>query len=531
MSSVSVEILHRALLREKTARKQAERILEEKSFELYELTQRLEETNKELLEQVNQKNSELKGVFENIIDAFVVIDLFGNVIKMNDAAVNLFGYDHRIEPLNLMNILYQDDYEYTSIAFQELLEKSSFTKYKSRIISKDKSIKHLEVNASLVYNDVGKPIAVQGIARDITEDIRNKKLIEEQKEQLSITFDNSPLGIVLTEMGTLLKFNKAFENFLGYTENELKQSYIQKEVTHPDDLEASAKMLSKLHAGEINSYDLRKRYIKKNGEIFWARLYVNAVRDKNGKIKYEVGLVENISNQIKIETDNKKLLQNLESRNNELQEYAHVVSHDLKSPLRSISALTSWLKEDYSEKLDAEGINNINLIQQTVEKMERFINDILNYSSINKGGAALEDVSIYEVVNHIKGLIFIPKHIEVIANKNLPIIKADKTRMQQLFQNIISNAVNYIDKDKGEVVIKHTEEKDAWIFSIKDNGIGISKKYHKKIFNIFQSMGNHKDSTGIGLSIVKKIVEMYDGEIWLESKENIGTTFYIKLKK
>ena len=224
MSSVSVEILHRALLREKTARKQAERILEEKSFELYELTQRLEETNKELLEQVNQKNSELKGVFENIIDAFVVIDLFGNVIKMNDAAVNLFGYDHRIEPLNLMNILYQDDYEYTSIAFQELLEKSSFTKYKSRIISKDKSIKHLEVNASLVYNDVGKPIAVQGIARDITEDIRNKKLIEEQKEQLSITFDNSPLGIVLTEMGTLLKFNKAFENFLGYTENELKQS-------------------------------------------------------------------------------------------------------------------------------------------------------------------------------------------------------------------------------------------------------------------------------------------------------------------
>ena len=95
----------------------------------------------------------------------------------------------------------------------------------------------------------------------------------------------------------------------------------------------------------------------------------------------------------------------------------------------------------------------------------------------------------------------------------------------------MSNAVNYIDKEKGEVIISHVEEKDAWVFSIKDNGIGISKSYHKKIFNIFQSMSNHKDSTGIGLSIVKKIVDMYEGKIWLDSEENIGTTFYIKLKK
>src|SRR5690606_17691645 len=224
----------------------------------------------------------------------------------------------------------------------------------------------------------------------------------------------------------------------------------------------------------------------------------------------EIGLVEDISEQILVKRYNKKLLKSLEARNNELQEYAHVVSHDLKSPLRSISALTSWLKEDYESVLDEEGINNINMIETTIEKMDRFITDILNYSNIrNTEQAILKDVNVYEVVNHIKSLIFIPKHVEVIVNENLPIIKADKTRVQQLFKNLISNGVNYIDKEKGEVIVDHLEDKTSLTFRIKDNGMGIPEEYHEKIFNIFQSLGTHKDSTGIGLSIVKKIVDMY----------------------
>src|SRR5690606_13917139 len=107
----------------------------------------------------------------------------------------------------------------------------------------------------------------------------------------------------------------------------------------------------------------------------------------------------------------------------------------------------------------------------------------------------------------------------------------DKTRVQQLFQNLMSNAVKYIAKAKGEVIVDHKEADGHDIFRVKDNGIGIPEEYHKKIFDILQSLGNHKDSSGIGLSRVKKIVDMYDGNVWLESKEGEGTTFYIKFKK
>src|SRR5690606_39517458 len=138
-----------------------------------------------------------------------------------------------------------------------------------------------------------------------------------------------------------------------------------------------------MQEGKLDTYNVKKRYIKKNGEIVWAKLYVSAVRNEDKTIKYEIGLVEDISEQVKIESYNKRLLKSLKLRNNELQEYAHVVSHDLKSPLRSISALTNWLKEDYAEVLDEEGINNINMIESTVEKMNRHIAEILYYQNVS----------------------------------------------------------------------------------------------------------------------------------------------------
>jgi len=115
-------------------------------------------------------------------------------------------------------------------------------------------------------------------------------------------------------------------------------------------------------------------------------------------------------------------------------------------------------------------------------------------------------------------------------NFNLPIIKGDKTKLQQLFQNLICNAIKFNDKEKGIIEINVKEIDSHYEFSVKDNGMGIDKKYHDNIFNIFHSLNNSKESTGIGLSIVKKVVDLYKGEIWLESAPNKGTTFYFTLK-
>ena len=113
----------------------------------------------------------------------------------------------------------------------------------------------------------------------------------------------------------------------------------------------------------------------------------------------------------------------------------------------------------------------------------------------------------------------------------MPTVKGDITKFQQLFQNLISNAIKFNNKDKGLIEVNFTENKSFYQFEIKDNGIGIEKKYHDKIFKIFHSLNDSKDSSGIGLSIVKKIIDLYDGNIWLESEPEIGTTFYFTIKK
>jgi signal transduction histidine kinase len=128
-------------------------------------------------------------------------------------------------------------------------------------------------------------------------------------------------------------------------------------------------------------------------------------------------------------------------------------------------------------------------------------------------------------------MLYVPKHIKIKSLKQLPTLKGDKTKLQQLFQNLISNAIKFIDKDKGEIIIDVEDLKSHYKFSIKDNGIGIEKKFHDKIFKIFHALNKSKDSTGIGLSIVKKIVDLHEGEIWLDSEPNVGTTFYFTLKK
>lgn len=405
MSTTNLEILQRALLREKKARKAAENILEDKSRELYSITQQLKEANEKLQSGLTEKTSELQGVFDNLVDAYVLMDLGGNVIKLNEAAKELFGYDVPKETVNVVRLIYKEDFNYAMLSFNLLIETGSFSDYIARVYTKSKGVRWVHINASIIKNSKNKPIGAQGIVKDITD----QRAIEEQ---------------------------------------------------------------------------------------------------------------------------NKKLVQDLEKSNEELAEYAHIVSHDLKSPLRSINALVNWLREDYKNVLDDTGLENIKLIEQTLEKMEHLINGILNYSSVNNIGILKnENVDINSIIKGIENTIFIPSHIKIEIKQNLPIIKGDKTRFQQLFQNVISNAVNYIDKENGLVEISCEDKNTHYVFQIKDNGVGIEKEYFDKIFKIFQSLGNNKNSTGIGLSIVKKIVEMYNGKVWVESKPKVGTSFFFTLKK
>nr|WP_321248235.1 PAS domain S-box protein [uncultured Psychroserpens sp.] len=691
MSQSELDILKRALEREKAARKAAEKILEERSKDLYASSLKV----KQLLD---EKSAQLQGVFENIVDAYVVMDVNGNVLKFNEAATKLFGYDIDKESVNVLNLIYKGDYQYAMASYMDLQTNGFFKDYVARVYTKSGEVKWVHINASVIFDRDKTPIAAQGIVRDITEDKKRRELVIEQKTQLDAIVDNASFGIVLTHEGEILKTNLSFQNLIGYSEEEFLKLSI-KDISFSEDFPLSKDYITKMDAGEINNFVINKRYKKKDGSILWAKTNVNAVNDNQGKIKHQVALIEDITeqrekdlmislindvaksilgkleinsiasvitgkiaqflgtddcviyivnskektveqiaafgskinteNQVinnlifpinegitgrvaqtgvaeiikdtskdsayiidekvrlselvvpiinngevigiidsehpqknhftkehlkaiqnvanivavqlksaintrekeRVESQNKQLFNQLEKSNDELQEYAHIVSHDLKSPLRSIDALVNWLKEDNKDKLDDVSLQNFAHIESTLEKMEQLITDILEYSSVGSDNSETTDVDTNSIVNDLMTMLFIPEHIEIKLLQKLPVIKGDKTKLEQVFQNLLSNAIKFCDKDKGLIEIDVVAKPEYYEFSIRDNGIGIDKKFHDKIFKIFHALNKSKDSTGIGLSIVKKIVNLHDGEIWLESEPQKGSTFYFTLKR
>ncbi len=670
----------------------------EKSFaELKELNSELKALNSNLENLLIEKEIQLLGLYEDISDAYMVIDLNGNVLKMNSAAKALFGYSIENEKLNLIELIHKDDFDLGLYYYMELVDKGFCKNFKTRVNTKNGDLKWIHINGSIIYNKRGEPLVAQGIIRDITETILNIELIEEQKTQLGIIVNNSNLGILLIQSGQIIRTNYTIQCFLGYTEEELCRLTLR-EISHEEDLDCYQDQLKELELGQLDNLVVEKGYKKKNGSIFWAKTNVNAARNLLGEIKYEVILVEdialqrektlmidmindvaksilgkmdlheiaweitrsitkylgsddsviyivnketeileqiaaygeklngdeNIINRINIplgtgivgaiaksgiaeiindtskdkrylvdnirrsseisvpiitdgevigvidsehidknfynkehlrtleniarlvamqlknainlrereraEQTSKELLVELEKRNKELNDYAHIVSHDLKSPLRSILALTSWIKQDHAQVIDENGIENFKHIEDKIEKMDNLIDGILNYSNIGEKHISNESVDLSAIIDKIKSIIYIPPHVEIVVKKKLPFVYGDPTRLQQVFQNIITNAVNYVDKPFGLVEVDFTENDEYYEFSISDNGIGISNKYYKKIFEIFQSVSD-VESTGIGLSIVKKIVDLYNGKVWVESEVNVGTTFFFTLKK
>ncbi|BAZ12745.1 integral membrane sensor hybrid histidine kinase [Calothrix sp. NIES-4071] len=227
------------------------------------------------------------------------------------------------------------------------------------------------------------------------------------------------------------------------------------------------------------------------------------------------------------------ILKELRSANQELNDFAYVVSHDLKAPLRGITSLSEWLLADYGEEFDEEGKKMVNLMISRVKRLHKLIDDILQYSRVGRAKVEKKHVDLNQVVSELIEVLNIPENIKIEISNQLPTINCDKTRIGQLFQNLISNAIKFIDKPEGLVKITCVDEQEYYRFSVADNGIGIEPQHFEKIFQLFQKLTSlqDSDSTGVGLALVKKIVELHDGKIWVESEIGVGTSFIFTLKK
>lgn len=223
----------------------------------------------------------------------------------------------------------------------------------------------------------------------------------------------------------------------------------------------------------------------------------------------------------------------LASTNKELEQFAYIVSHDLKAPLRAIISLTSFFETDYKDKLDKNGFEQLKLLSGRAHHMNNLIEGILEYSKLGREKEKKILVNLNAKLKQIIEFISPPKNIKIIVENTLPEVIFDSTKIEQVFQNLIENAIKYIDKPNGIIRVGSTSENNFWKFYVADNGPGIEEKYFEKIFQIFQTLSAREniESTGIGLTIVKKIIETSGGEIWLESKINEGCTFYFTIPK
>ncbi|MDC7997292.1 ATP-binding protein [Gilvibacter sediminis] len=572
MDSKEHTLLLRKIEREKSARKQAEKILEVKAAELYQRTQQLHEANQQLETLLGEKNSQLQGIFENIVDAYVVMDLAGNILRMNEAANKLFGIDLEKETVNVASLIYPEDVAYAMASFQSLNEKGYFTNYQARVLTRSQGVRWVQINASIVLDNKERPIAAQGIVRDITDELNESNalaFISEVAQEILGKTNFREIGTILAQKVSAFLKTEDCVVYLKMPE----QKYLQQISAVGAKLDKDGNIVNPLiipvgtgivgsvaqsgKAELIGNTRADKRYIRDDaarlselavaisvddqvlGVIdaehpqadFFTKEQLKTLTSVSNLVALQLRSAMDVSARRESEARNAKLLDQLELSNRELSEYAHMVSHDLKSPLRSISALAEWIKEDNYDQLPDESKEHFALLEGTITKMEELISNVLEYASVDRVAEEFAPVDTRELVQEIEDLIFVPEHIELQIADNLPVVSGNRIMLQQLFQNLIVNAVKYNDKPSGFVKIDCVDKDTFFEFTVADNGMGIAPEYHDKIFKIFQSLNPDGESSGLGLALVKKVVEVHHGEIWLDSTIDQGSTFYFTLSK
>ncbi|MGQ3684063.1 MAG: sensor histidine kinase [Candidatus Loosdrechtia sp.] len=361
----------------------------------------------------------------------------------------------------------------------------------------------------------------------------NKMTESLQKTTISRDYSDSIIQsiigglIILSPDWNIKDVNNATCEMLGYEENELIGTSIDKILAE----------VSKFKREGMK--DLTDNGFVKNAEgVFLSKdgghipvLFSGSVMHNSGTVSGMVFVVLDITEQKRIGAKQIQLLSELKSANRELNDFAYVVSHDLKAPLRSISSLAGWIVSDYGDRFDDEGKKQMDLLINRVHRMNALIEGILQYSRAGRVKEEKGEMNLNTIVKNVIDLINPPKNIEITIQNELPVISCESICIEQVFQNLLSNAVKYTDKPEGKIQIACCREGSYWRFSIADNGPGIEEKYFEKIFQIFQKLKSRDEveGTGIGLSIVKKIVGMYGGKVWLESKVGYGSTFFFTL--
>jgi PAS domain S-box-containing protein len=359
--------------------------------------------------------------------------------------------------------------------------------------------------------------------------------LEYKRELLDILMNNVPDSIYFKDRESrFTRINKTQAKLLGL---EKEEDAIGKWdidfFTRDHALSARKEEEAIMETGKPLINYVRKVRRGDDGSYVWLSDTKVPIFNKKGEIIGTAGITRDVTKNKLVEIRQKKLLHQLEAANQELRDFAYIVSHDLKAPLRAIGSLSDWLISDHGHKLGDDGRELLDLLHSRVQRMHDLIEGVLQYSRLGRIKEDYVKLDVNKVVADAIDLISPPANIKIDIKKKLPQVYFEKTRLNQVFQNLIGNAVKFMDKPQGLVQIDCLSKNGEWQFSISDNGPGIEEKYFDKIFQIFQSLSPRDDyeSTGIGLTLVKKIIEIYGGRIWVRSTVGSGSTFYFTFPK
>jgi two-component system, LuxR family, sensor kinase FixL len=329
--------------------------------------------------------------------------------------------------------------------------------------------------------------------------------------------------------------NREFNEILGYTLDEFLQlgaNYLE-QLMHPDDYaveQTFGNRYASLLDDEIIETEYRWQH-KTKGFVWLNVREMVYERDADGRAVQILGTLRNVTERKISEEQRRELTLQLEAANRDLKDFAYIISHDLKAPLRGVSSIAHWLTSQYGDKFDAEGQELIVLLGGRVRRMEQMISGVLEYSRIGHKIMRGTSIDLNDVMTQIIQDIVPGERIKVIVENNLPILNIDPVRIRQVFQNLIDNSVKFMDKPEGEIRIGCERQGENWCFWVQDNGPGIAEEHFERIFQMFQTLVSRDktENTGIGLTLIKRIIELYKGNIWLTSTPGQGSTFYFTL--
>jgi PAS domain S-box-containing protein len=388
----------------------------------------------------------------------------------------------------------------------------------------------------------GNIIGLLGIFRDITRSKQAEEELRASEEKIRVLLEQLPVGVSLLDQNRkIIYVNPALEKILAISRDDLlKGKYQNRRYIRPDGTSMPPEEYASVRAFQEQQpvHDVETGVITESDRTIWTS--VSAVPFPVAGKGVVIATVD-ITERKRAEVARERLLADLEAKNKEMEAFVYTISHDLKSPLISLGGFSSILQKEYESQLGEEGKHYLERIQANIAHMGALITSLMEVSRLGRVVGPIEEIDVAALLREIRGALAIRlKEVgaEFVVQEPLPIVRADRSCIHQVFVNLIVNAVKFRGTERVlRIEVGCRQESGFYRFHVADNGIGIAPQYHEQIFAPFRKLHSEIEGMGIGLALVKKIVENHGGRVWVESpstslsagNEGVGATFYFTL--